>query len=179
MKNARYNYRIKTDFQVTSVQFYNEKLLMVEPKNLVHKQNKIVDDICSSLINGKISYASAGMVDNNVVYSAFSHKKWQETYQNCSLHYYDPSFLGALQISSIPLFWDAVPIITKKAAGIMQQRCEYTRVSSGVTISFKDKTRFLLLTLGSKLNSIDFMEYMNEDVFGNLNVREILWQKLG
>lgn len=151
---------------------------MIDPKNLVHRQGSVVKDICSSLVSGKILYASVGIIDGNSLYSAFSDKDWQDTYQICALQQYDPSFQGALRANSVPIFWDTVPILTKKAAGIMQQRCEYTGTSSGVTIGFKDKSRILVLTLGAKLKSIDFMGYMNEEVFKHLKVRDVLWRNL-
>lgn len=154
------------------------RVKMLDPKTLIHKQSPGVEDICSSFVRGKISYASVGIIDDGIVYSAFSHKDWQDTYQNCSLLQYDPSFLGALRVGSVPIFWDTVPIMTKKAAGIMRQRCEYTGVQSGVTISFKDASRVLVLTLGAKLNSVEFLEYINNGVFESFNVRDILWKKL-
>lgn len=165
-------------FAVLSPKFLKAGNLMIGIKNLVHRPSAIVEDICSSLIDKTISYASVGIIDGNTIYSAFSHKDWQDTYQNCSLHHHDPSFIGALQISSVPLFWDCVPIMTKKAAGIMQQRCEYTHISSGVTISFKGNNRFLLITLGANLDSLAFSQHMNNGIFENLKVRDILWSNL-
>lgn len=47
---------------------------MIDPKNLAHRQNLLVKDVCSSLVNGKILYANVGIIDGNFLYSAFSDK---------------------------------------------------------------------------------------------------------
>ena len=147
---------------------------MLETNLLIHKQNNFVKDFCSNLLKEEITYASVGLIEGTSLFSAFSHKNWQESYVNCSLHLHDPSFMAAIKTPSVPVFWDTVPKNTKKAAAIMEARCEMTGVTSGITASFKHDSNILLMTLGAKLESLDLLVKLNNEILPYLNIKDLL-----
>ncbi len=151
---------------------------LLKAKSLTHKTSSLIDEFCSSLLKEEITYASAGLIERSNLFSAFSHPAWQQNYVNFSLHIHDPSFLAALKIPSFPIFWDTVPKNTKKAAAVMEGRCEMTGVTSGVTISFHHDSKILLLTMGAKLNSLELLVKLNNEIIPHLRIKDILCQKI-
>lgn len=147
---------------------------MLEASKLVHSVNGNITEYCSSLLESNIRYASVGLIEGRYLYSAFTNDKWQEIYVNLSLHQHDPSFNAALKMPNMPIFWDMVPKNTKKAAIIMRQRCEMMNIISGVTMSFKNNGKLLVLTMGAKLDSQDFVANFSENIISKLNIKDIL-----
>lgn len=147
---------------------------MIEASKLIHSSNKNIKDYCSSFLENNIAYASIGLIEGKCLYSAFTDNKWQEIYVNLSLHHHDPSFNAAIKMPDMPIFWDMVPRNTKKAAIIMRQRCEMMNIVSGVTMSFKSNGKLLVLTMGAKLDSQDFVANFNENIISKLNIKDIL-----
>ena len=150
---------------------------MLETNLLTHQQNNLVKDFCSNLLKEEITYASVGLIEGTSLFSAFSHQSWQQSYVNFSLHLHDPSFIAAIKTPSVPIFWDTVPKNTKKAAAIMEGRCEMTGVTSGITVSFKQDSKIFLMTLGAKLNSLDLLIKLNNEILPYLNIKDILCSK--
>ncbi len=77
---------------------------MLETNLLTHQQNNLVKDFCSNLLKEEITYASAGLIEGNSLFSAFSRQSWQQSYVNFSLHLHDPSFIAAIQTDLSHLF---------------------------------------------------------------------------
>ena len=147
---------------------------MIEANKLIHSNNNNITECCASFLKNGITYASIGLIEGKRLYSAFTDNKWQEIYVNLSLHHHDPSFNAAIKMPNMPIFWDMVPKNTKKAAIIMEKRCEMTNITSGVTISFKTSGKLLIVTMGAKLDSQDFVTNFNENIISKLNIKEIL-----
>jgi hypothetical protein len=147
---------------------------LIEASRLVHRLNSRVADFCYALLKDEITYVSVGLIEGKSLYSAFTHRKWQEVYVNFSLHHHDPSFNAAIKIPDMPIFWDMVPKNTKKAAVIMKERCEMVDITSGITMGFKKDASLLLLTIGSKLQNSDFLVAFNESIIPQLKIGDIL-----
>jgi hypothetical protein len=150
----------------------------VKTKLLKHQTSSLINDFCASLLKEEITYASAGIIEGSSLYSAFSHPAWQQSYVNFSLHLHDPSFIAAIKTPFYPIFWDTVPKNTTQAAAVMERRCEMTGVASGVTVSFHRDSKILLLTMGSKLSSIELLTKLNNEIFPHLKIEDILCQKI-
>ena len=150
---------------------------MIERNLLTHKQSNLVKDFCSNLLKEEITYASVGLIEGKNLFSAFSHQSWQQSYINFSLHLHDPIFIAAINTPSVPIFWDTVPKNTKKAVAIMEGRCEMTGATSGMTVSFKQDSKIFLMTLGAKLNSLDLLIKINNEILPFLNIKDILGPK--
>lgn len=52
-----------------------------------------------------------------------------------------------------------------------------TGVTSGITVSFKQDSRIFLMTLGAKLNSLDLLIKLNNEILPYLNIKDILCSK--
>lgn len=146
---------------------------MIKPSLLNFVDSEQVGNLCRSFLKNKIEYACVTVIESNKMYNSFSDIKWQEVYRNCNLHYHDPLFLAALSVSDTPIFWDSVPVMTKKAAGIMQERKNFTGVSSGVIISFFRGSKKMIISLGANLTNVEFIREIKENFLNNLDVEEL------
>ena len=118
---------------------------------LVHKTHTLVDNLLQAVQKKGICYASVGVIKDDVIYSAFSHPRWQEYYIKNALHLNDPSFKAAINLLEIPFLWDSVPLYTSEAIEVMNNRSEAVGAIGGVTICFSADKKKLLLTLGTSI----------------------------
>ena len=116
---------------------------------LSHKKHDIVDHLLSTVRIDGICYASIGVLKDDVIYSAFTHDKWQQYYIENNVHMNDPTFQAALEVPEMPIFWDCVSLYTKEQIDVMRTRREVVGARGGVTFSFNRNNKKLLLTLGT------------------------------
>lgn len=116
---------------------------------LSHKKHSLVDHLLSTVKIEGISYASIGVIKEDVIYSAFSHDTWRQYYIDHNLHAHDPTFQAAIEVPELPIFWDCVTLYTKEQIDVMRKRREVVGARGGVTFCFKRNNKKLLLTLGT------------------------------
>lgn len=116
---------------------------------LLHKKHGLVDNLLSTIHVGGICYASIGIIKDDVIYSAFSHNKWQQYYIDNELHINDPSFQAAIKAPELPIFWDSVALYTDAEIEVMKKRCEAVGARGGVTLCLNSHNKKLLLTIGT------------------------------
>lgn len=116
---------------------------------LSHQQLDLVDHVLSTVLVEGISYASVGVIKDDIIYSAFSHDTWRQYYIDNSLHRHDPTFQAAIEVPGQPIFWDCVSLYTREQIEVMRKRRELVGARGGVTFCFNKHNKKLLLTLGT------------------------------
>ncbi|MCE2716037.1 MAG: autoinducer binding domain-containing protein [Pseudomonadota bacterium] len=143
---------------------------------LFHKKHELVDSLLSTIHIDGICYASIGVIKNDVIYSAFSHNKWQQYYIDNELHINDPSFQAAIKIPELPIFWDSVALYTDAEVKVMQKRREAVGARGGVTLCFNSLDKQLLLTIGTSKEST--MVSTITKALSSLSLPEVLCSQL-
>lgn len=121
---------------------------------LFHKKHELVENLLSAIRIEGICYASVGVIKDNVIYSAFSHNKWQQYYIDNELHVNDPSFQAAIRTPELPIFWDSVALYTDAEIEIMRKRYEAVGAKGGITLCFNTQDKKLLLTMGTSKDNM-------------------------
>jgi hypothetical protein len=143
---------------------------------LFHKKHGLVDRLLSTVQAEDICYASIGVIKDDVIYSAFSHDKWQQYYIDNALYVNDPSFQAAIRVPELPIFWDSVALYTDAEIAVMRTRSEAVGAKGGVTLCFNAHNKKLLLTMGTSTEKTTIRAVTR--ALSSLNVPEILCSHL-
>lgn len=97
-------------------------------------------------------------IGSNNILGVFSNKYWQNTYKGLSLYQFDPLLESAKKNINIPVLWNAVPLKTKKSAGVMKIRNEIASTESGITYCIENNGISSVIAIGGKEDQNIFLD---------------------